>query len=202
MMLKILLNNFHLISILPSLYFQGKKVKAAVPQLPEAEGPEGQSGSGENRLNMLCIGESTIAGVGVPTHEVGFSGTLAKELSVLLGSAIHWKVVARSGYTAQLVNERLVPKIDFQPDLIVVGLGGNDGFQLNTAKKWSNDAKALIGSLKSINPEALIFFTNMPPIRLFPAFTPLIRKIIGARVDLLGEALTSTVQEFDRVFFQ
>lgn len=62
------------ILLLPLLYWQGKRIWASVPQLPEAEGTQGQAlfKVGEQRpLKMLALGESTIAGVGVRTHEVG-----------------------------------------------------------------------------------------------------------------------------------
>ena len=72
------------IPLLPLMYYQGKKIRASVPQLPEATGIEGaclSSKQNKNNLNIICIGESTIAGVGVQTHEEGFAGTFGKELS-------------------------------------------------------------------------------------------------------------------------
>jgi hypothetical protein len=48
---------------------------------------------GRGTLNLITIGESKIAGVGVKTHEEGFTGSLAMELSVLLGCDVRWKVV-------------------------------------------------------------------------------------------------------------
>lgn len=72
--------------LLPFMYHQGKRIRASVPQLPEAEGTEGHCPSnagGGKTLNLICMGESTMAGVGVRTHEEGFAGTLASELSRL-----------------------------------------------------------------------------------------------------------------------
>lgn len=49
------------IPLLPILYFQGKKIKATVPRLPEAKGAQGiTSVSSETTIRMLTIGESTI----------------------------------------------------------------------------------------------------------------------------------------------
>lgn len=67
------------IPFLPLMYFQGKRIKASVPELPEAKGPEGSvlvEPPASKKLRMLTIGESTVAGIGVETHEEGFSGTL------------------------------------------------------------------------------------------------------------------------------
>lgn len=194
--------NFHLIPLLPSLYRQGKKIKARVPDLPEAQVNTGKFGTHNQRnLNLLCIGESTIAGVGVETHEEGFTGTLAKELAQRLNTNISWEVIARSGYTAQKVRERLVPKIKEKPDMVVVGLGGNDAFQLNSPSQWAKDVDELIHALRTVNPSAPIYFTNMPPIRIFPAFTPLIQKVIGGRVEQLGKALENVISNYEQVYF-
>ena len=61
---------------------QAKKIRATVPKLAEAKNPKGYIKTGSAKtLKILCIGESTIAGVGVDFHEFGFAGTLAKTLS-------------------------------------------------------------------------------------------------------------------------
>ena len=54
------------LSLLPVLYFQGKKIKKEIPKLPEAKNPKGfVNGNFKDTLHLLSIGESTIAGVGV-----------------------------------------------------------------------------------------------------------------------------------------
>ena len=79
---KYLLGSILALPLLPVMYFQGKRIKASVPNLPEAKGTAGIAvANSEHSMNLLTIGESTIAGVGVETHEEGFTGTLAKELA-------------------------------------------------------------------------------------------------------------------------
>ncbi|MEM9078524.1 MAG: SGNH/GDSL hydrolase family protein [Bacteroidota bacterium] len=193
------------IPLLPLMYYQGKRIRSKVPQLPEAKGIEGeylQNGSSSNLLNVISIGESTIAGVGVETHEEGFTGTFAKEISRLFHIGVKWKVYARSGYTARRVEQKIIPKIkEKQVDLIVVGLGGNDAFTLNRPSKWKNEVRGLIASLQAKFPEAIIVFCNMPPIKEFPAFTPLIKFTIGNLVEILGEELQKVVSEFKDVYY-
>ncbi|GLR17474.1 SGNH/GDSL hydrolase family protein [Portibacter lacus] len=191
------------IPLLPLLYLQGKKVRKSVPLLPEAEGIEGIVDSGSDRtLNILTIGESTIAGVGVDKHENGFTGLLAKRLSELLLVNVHWKVYARSGYTAKRVKSKIIPKItEDQVDLLVVGLGGNDAFTLNKPWKWKKEVEALIQDLKSKFPGTPIAFTNMPPIKEFPAFTPLIKFTIGNLVEIHGVELERLVAKMDGVYY-
>jgi len=201
MFLKYILGAIVSIPLLPIIYFQGKKVRASVPKLPEAKGNEGMVGEGRP-FKMLAIGESTIAGVGVKTHEEGFTGAMAKELAACLNVKISWKVYARSGYTAARVRSKLLPKIlDQNIDLIVIGLGGNDAFTLNRPWVWVRDVKGIIEDLQEKYPATPIVFANMPPIKLFPAFTPAIHFVLGNLVEIHGEALGKLVQSMPNVYY-
>lgn len=185
------------IPFLPLLYVQGKRIKASFPSLPEATGPNGavEIDQKKETLQLLVIGESTIAGVGVKTHEEGFSGTLARELSVLLDKNIKWSVYAKSGYTAKNVREILIFRIkETTPDLIVIGLGGNDSFTLNTPWKWARDVMLLIQEIRERFPDTAIMFGSMPPIKEFAAFTRLMKWVIGNQGEILGEVLRDVVR--------
>jgi lysophospholipase L1-like esterase len=192
------------IPLLPLLYFQGKRIRVIVPRLPEAQGIQGIASTGVVRtIHIITIGESTIAGVGVATHEVGFTGTLAKELATKLKVNVSWKVYAKSGYTARRVTERLIPSItEKQIDLIVIGLGGNDAFALNTPYRWAKDIEELILALKEKYGTTPIAFTNMPPIKAFPAFTSAMKFTLGNLVELLGEKLAQVVAKQSNVYYQ
>ncbi|MCR1024907.1 SGNH/GDSL hydrolase family protein [Cellulophaga baltica] len=203
MNLKYTLGAILTIPLLPLLYFQGKKIKKSVPRLPEAKNPKGISTTtSEKTSHLLTIGESTIAGVGVATHQEGFTGSLANELASKLHKNINWTVFAKSGYTAKKVAKKIIDKIPEQPiDLIVIGLGGNDAFELNGPKKWNHDVRNLINSLQVRFKGVPIVFTNMPPIKEFPAFTGLIKFTIGNLVTILGDELEKVVKDFDNVYY-
>jgi lysophospholipase L1-like esterase len=201
---KYFFGSIFVIPLLPLLYFQGKKIRATVPRLPSAQGTEGLVSIGDVRtVRMITMGESTIAGVGVATHEIGFSGTLAKELAAKLNVNVSWKVYAKSGYTAMQVTEKIVPVIsEEEVDLIVIGLGGNDAFALNSPHRWGKDIERLIAALKRKYGDTPIAFTNMPPIKEFPAFTSAMRFTLGNLVILLGEKLETIVEKENNVFYQ
>jgi lysophospholipase L1-like esterase len=193
------------IPLLPILYYQGIQIRKKVPKLPEATGTEGEcvvTTKAENPLQIISLGESTVAGVGVQTHEDGFTGSFASELSTQINRTIQWKVYAKSGYTAKQVRELLGPNIqEKNPDLIIVGLGGNDAFTLNHPKRWRKHIQQLIIDLRHQFPESFIVFTNMPPIKEFPAFTPLIKFVMGNLVEILGHEVKGLVKNYDRVIY-
>ncbi|WP_395373611.1 SGNH/GDSL hydrolase family protein [Marinicella sp. W31] len=188
--------------LLPVMYFQARKIRATVPKLPEAQEPQGVSGkTHRQRLRLLLLGESTMAGVGVDKHSEGFAGILADSLSHHLEIAVHWQVNANSGYTAEDVRSKTVPNLDAEADLIVIGLGANDAFKLNTPKRWRRHIAALIHSLRKHYPQTPIVFTNMPPIKEFPAMTGLLKLTIGNLVEALGRALAQEITAHDHVYY-
>ncbi|MGB3181936.1 MAG: SGNH/GDSL hydrolase family protein [Cyclobacteriaceae bacterium] len=203
MNLRYLLGLTMVIPLLPVMYFQGKKIRRTVPVLPEAGEPDGISFANTNsRLHVLAIGESTMAGVGVSTHGQGFAGSLSRELSELFQAAISWQVFAKSGYTASRITRSLLPDIPTaKTDLVVVGLGGNDAFRLRTPAMWRRNISGLIAGLRQRYPHAPIVFTSMPPIKDFPAFTPLIRFTIGNLVEILGKELRKVAAEHKGVYY-
>ncbi len=190
--------------LLPLMYYHGEKIRHSVPELPEAKGVEGEIRINTDQVfRLLTIGESTIAGIGAPTHEEAFTGSLAKKLTEKWQKNIHWKVYARSGYTAKRVYTKILPKItETEIDLIVIGLGGNDAFTLNRPWQWKKDIRLIIKDLQGrFGKKTPIFFTNMPPIKEFPAFTPLIKFVIGNLVEILGKTLEKEIAEHENVFY-
>ncbi len=194
----------------PILYLQGKQIRKKVPILPEAANPEGyinpkKPASEKETLphkTIISIGESTIAGVGVINHQDGFTAALANEIAKKLDTTIHWKVYARSGYTAKHIAKRTLKKIEEQNiDLIVIGLGGNDAFTLSSLKKWNKHINQIITTLRSNHPKTPIVFLNMPPIKEFPAFTKIIKLTIGSWVEMLGRSLKQTIKQHNNVHY-
>jgi lysophospholipase L1-like esterase len=203
MNLKYTLGAIASLPLLPIMYFQAKKIRKSIPELPPAQGFTGIANCGSNdTIHVLAIGESTIAGIGVATHEEGFTGTFAKVLAPKIEKNINWRVYATSGYTAKKVIDKIVPKItENQVDLILVGLGGNDSFTLNSPKNWQKDIQNLIDLLRIKFGNIPIVFTNIPPIKEFPAFTKLIKFVIGNLSEILGESLGKQIVGKENVYF-
>ena len=200
---KYLLASVLVIPTLPIIYIQGQIIKKTIPKLPEAAGIEGWVKTDSNHsLRLLCIGESSMAGVGADSHDEAIVGSLAKELSNKLHSNVYWRVYARNGYTAKRVRFKILPKIterDF--DIIVIALGGNDAFAMNSPKTWRKHILALLNDTQAIFPHTPIVFMNMPPIKEFPAFSKLIQFSVGNLVDMLGKELAEITNSLEEVYF-
>jgi lysophospholipase L1-like esterase len=200
---KYLFNSIVTVLVLPIIYYQGKKIKANTPKLQEAKGFEGESFQDfNNALNLITLGDSSMAGVGVKTHKEGFIGTLADELASHYSINVYWKVYAKSGFTTLKVKDILIPTIQEKKlDLIVIGIGGNDAFKLTNPKEWICNIKSLIADIRSKYKSQPIVFTNMPPVREIPAFTYLIKYIMGNLIDAYSDELVKLVKNTDNVFY-
>ena len=203
MNLRYMLGSIISLPLLPIIYLQSLRIRAKVPQLPEAEDAQGmiikKSGSG---LRVLFLGESTVAGIGVKKHEEGIAGTFAREFSDYTGENISWRVYAKSGYTAEEVYTHILPEIEeTRADVIIIGLGGNDAFTLNSPANWIRNVEKIIEQLQLRYPDTPIAFLNMPPIKLFPAFTPQIKFVLGNLVEILGDELEAYVANRDNVYY-
>ena len=172
-----------------------------MPHLPEATGPEGKTSLTHlETKKILLLGESTIAGIGVKTHQEGLAGQLAQGLAEQLHYNIDWKVIAKSGFTTKKVTQRLLPQISPDLlDLIVIGLGGNDTFTLNT--RWSRDIKDLIYQLRLIQPACPLLFINLPPVGEFPALPSILRFCLDNHMDKLSAQLIDIVQKETDCYF-
>lgn len=192
------------VPLLPVFYFQGKKARKNIPRLPEASlNTEGRAGEGDGvPLRVLLLGESTVAGVGVNDHADGFAGHFAGALSAHTGRPVQWQVVARSGYDAKAAHRKLTPLIPAEDfDLVIVGMGGNDTFYLNSPLVFRRNMAFLMRGIKEKLPGTPIVIMALPPVGAFPALPGLVRAGLGVLVHLHGLALRPIPKRIEGVFF-
>jgi lysophospholipase L1-like esterase len=187
----------------PLLYLQGQLTRRRVGVLPDAAGPKtGRIGEAETSVEMLAIGESTIAGLGAKTHQTAFAGQFAAQLNSRLGKTVNWTVIGRNGVTAERTIRELVPQIpDKRFDYILVGLGGNDVMKLSSPRKWRRDMTRLIEILKQKSPNAVIFLSNCPVIKLSPAIPQPINAILWELSKLHDANIKEIVAQTNNVFY-
>ena len=172
---------FCLLPFSPFLYLQGQYTRWKVGRLPDAEGETtGVVGNGKEKLKLLAIGESTVAGIGAKTHKDALTVQFAKHLSAKTGKTIDWCARGVSGITIrQTLNEQIsnVPESEF--DVVVVALGGNDVFTLNSPESFRKDLNELIEVLRKKSPNAKMFLANVPMVRDFIALPNPLKYILS-----------------------
>ncbi len=197
-----LLGGAIVLPFLPFLFWQGKRVRKKVGRLPDATGETvGQFGNLAETLNLLAIGESTVAGVGAKTHTEALAGQLAKFLSLETKKSVRWHALGESGITARETLQRLIPHLpDTEMDLVVVGLGGNDTFKVNSPERWRRDMTKIIETLKKKYPNAAILLANSPRVIDFPVL-PQPLKFVLWRVSRLQHAVGKSLANAEENVF-
>jgi lysophospholipase L1-like esterase len=189
---------FLFLPLTPILYWQAKRVKKNLIRLPEADVLEGRTGKEGKPLSILVFGESSFAGVGVTVNLEGIAGHLAQRLQEITNRAIHWQVIARSGFNAQKATEILAPQVPaHQPiDAIFIGLGANEAFEVNAPLTFRKNLEKCIQKIRERQPNCPIFLSDVPPVGQFPALPYFLKKLMHGLIALHGDV----VQDFPKCF--
>lgn len=171
-------------ALLPVLAVQGLTMRRTIPRLPGAEGPTAGSAGAGDPLRLAVLGESTAAGVGARTHELGLAGRLADALAGR-GHAVTWQVSARIGANAHVTRTELAPALD-PADVAVVVLGVNDVIEFHSAARWTRDLLRLLIDLRAAHGR--IVLAGVPPMARFPALPRPLRSVLGLRAAELDAA--------------
>lgn len=187
----------------PFLFLQGQYVRRKVGLLPDAQGAKtGVFGADSEPVNLLVIGESTVAGLGARTHETALAGQFAKFLSRKIEKSVRWTAIGKNGVTAQRTISELVPLIPAETfDYILLGLGGNDVLKLSSPHKWRRTMIELIDILREKNPQSKIFITNVAAVHLSPALPQPIRGILQRLSKMHNQNILEFSQNWQNVFY-
>ena len=189
--------------VTPFLYLQGRYTRRKIGVLPDAQGDKtGKTGAGDVAVKLLVLGESTVAGLGARTHETALAGQFAGFLAEKIGKSVEWFVVGKNGVTAEQAINELVPQIpDEKFDYILLGIGGNDVLKLSSPRKWRRDMTRLLAIMREKYPEAIIFMTNAPVVRLSPALPHPVKFVLGQLSRLHDENSKQFTKNLEKVFY-
>jgi lysophospholipase L1-like esterase len=191
------------LALLPILIAQGKYARRGTPRLPDATGPAtgtaGAHHSGD-RLSLLTVGESPVAGVGVETHQQAITGQLAEALADAWRRPVAWRACGRNGVTVRDALHQVVPGIPVQPvDVALVAFGVNDTTAFHSVARWRNDLRAILAAIEERCTPRLILLSGVPPVGHFPALPQPLRWVMGLKARTLDCATKDLALSLPRV---
>ena len=161
--------------------------------LPPIDPPEGLCPGQKEGLKIIGLGESTMAGVGIPKHSETLTGLIASRLNAMTDLSIEWKFLAENGLTIEQLNE-LIKKQDYlDAEIIMVAIGGNNLFKLTSTWKWEKQLKNCLFLLQTKSRDSLIIFSHVPPVGHFPAIQNPLRLAFGFWRYLLQSSLNRVI---------
>lgn len=178
------------LALTPVALAQGLWLRTRHKPLPEAEGERYGEIAGSGRpIHLLAAGESPLAAVGLAHPRETVARHLAEHIAQASSRPTHWRILARGGFTAEAVRERLVPRLESAPaDLILIGLGVNDSIRLHSARRWQEDLSRLIEAIQAKTGPAPVLLAGVPDMFHFPLLPQPLKTLLGTRSRLLDQA--------------
>jgi lysophospholipase L1-like esterase len=191
---KLLLLNTALLVLFPLLLAQGLWVRRRTLRLPEPDGErlfESPTFCEKSGVNVLVLGDSAAAGVGVTHQQHALSGLLYSALSNV-GSA-RVVLLAKTGYTSEDVLNMLQNASVEKFNVALISVGVNDVTHFTSLRRWQQQCQQIQALLARKFQCNLIIFSELPPIHLFPAIVQPLRWVLGQRAKLFNQALQDVV---------
>jgi lysophospholipase L1-like esterase len=169
-------------SLSPFTLPQAVWVRKTAPRFAAADGPRsGFVGSGE-RLKLLAVGDSIIAGVGAQHIENALVGQAARALAASLDCRVDWSAHGRIGAKSTTLLEEYLPGLPSEPvDAIIVSIGVNDITSLTAQAVWKDNLGKVLHALRGHSGNAVIAVTGIPPLGGFPLLPQPLRFASGQR---------------------
>jgi lysophospholipase L1-like esterase len=198
--------------LFPLIIWQGKRTRRMTPRLPEAPGEttgvmteDGRSLRTEEADLSLCmqvlgIGESPIAGVGVASQDQAVIAQFARILAQKLACPVAWQSCGKNGATVQHALTALMPTIKTRPvDIVIIGFGVNDTTAFHSPFQYQQALRQMIGEVRArLTPEVIVI-ASVPPLERFPALPWPLNKVLGLKARVLDRAAQSLVKDFPDV---
>ena len=184
--------------LFPWLWFQGMRLKKVVLRLPTPDDEPFGLVPGEGKeIKVFGLGESPMAGVGIPAYSKTLTGLTAARMKELLWRPVRWKVLADNGLTLKSMNARIEEQPKPEADAVFVAIGGNDVFELTPPWIWTKELRRCV---KLLNPEGgipLVLFSPVPPVGRFTAISNPLRLAFGCWEFLLQLSLAQVINSTD-----
>ena len=173
-------------AFLPISALQGLWLRRTATRLPEATGVRsGKNGRGE-RLHLLAMGDSIIAGVGTGTMPHSLPVQFARAVAEARSCEVKWRVEGKNGADiSQLRNDISQIERDQKADVILISIGVNDVTGLSSTRHWSSQFQGLLLELRNKWPQACVVVMGLPPMSKFPLPPQPLRFTLGLRATTL-----------------
>lgn len=172
----------------PVYIWQGVGVRLRTERMIPASGPVEGSFKGKNPpINLLALGDSSIASVGAETTDQGLAYQLAALLNEKTGRAVNWRAAGFSSAVSYQIRDYVVPNLaagDWTH--IVLHVGVNDAKNFHSVPRFKREFGGLLYALRAKWPDANILWCQAVDFTKVPAMPPLLGKILEVRASAIN----------------
>lgn len=186
--------------LLPVLVWQGKQARRDTPRLPEASGADaGQWGKGPPAQQLLVVGESTAAGVGVTEHAEGLASQLAQSLHRASGESVGWQTFGCNGARLADVLDAVAAAPLRPADTVLLSMGVNDTTGFTGLRQYRQRLLSLRSTLESRFAAPLVLL-SVPPMHRFTALPQPLRLMMGWRARQVDQVKRDLAARYPNAF--
>lgn len=197
--------------LFPWLLAQGRRARQNTPRLPEAAGQRhgvalpADGAAGVQPLEILAIGESPVAGVGVDLQEQAITAQLAQLLARQWQRPVRWQAVGKNGATVRdalaAIHTGTMSLPTSQVQVLLVAFGVNDTTSFHRSDRYRRDLQALFAQLEQRLQPQLTILSGVPPVHMFPALPQPLRHVLGQKAHVLNAVARQLAQQRPHTIF-
>lgn len=135
--------------------------------------PDGTDAADEPAIELLALGDSSTAGIGVDRVEDTLPVLIASRLALGTGRPVHVLSHGRSGARTRDVIREQLPLVTTRPDVAVLVIGTNDVTKLTRTRVLCQETRYLLWSLNDLGIPVIM--CSLPELRAMSAIPPLAR---------------------------
>lgn len=141
----------------------------------------------EPAINLLVLGDSSAAGVGVADTEDALGARLARLMAARSGRKVVWRAAGFNSATAGQLRDHAVPNLDAEAwNHIVLCVGTNDAKNFHSVSRFKREFGGLIYALRAKWPEARIVWSPVVDMSRMPAMPRALGNILEIRAGLVN----------------
>lgn len=157
--------------LLPIYVTVGPLVRARTLRMAPAFGPTRGSVPGAGKpIRLLVLGDSAVAGVGVPRTRQALPTRIAVEMAERTGRPVVYSAYGNNSAVARDLRDYVVPNLPEEAFThIVVVVGANDAKNFHSGARWRRDFGSLLYALRARYPDADVVWSRLFEFRKLPA---------------------------------
>ncbi|MGH2786441.1 MAG: GDSL-type esterase/lipase family protein [Actinomycetota bacterium] len=144
------------------------------------------AGASERLLHLVVIGDSTAVGVGAGSKRRSYPALLADRLGRHVSTRL--TVLGRPGLRWQHIPELLAEVTTIDPDMVLIGVGGNDAIHLTPMFSVRATVASVLGELQRARAAVLVV---LGPRFDSPAIPRPLRDLIAVRCRAVNRAIVA-----------
>ena len=179
---------------LPVYVWQGLAVRRRIHRMAPPPHPGFLAFPGQGRpVELLVLGDSSAAGVGVDDIADSVAGLLPKFMAQRSGRPVNARIAGMNSATAADIRDFVVPHVAFRDfDVIALNIGTNDAKNYHTKRRFKKDFGTLLYALRARFPSATIVWSGVIDLGGVPSLPSPLNRILSIRsrlIDSMGRTL-------------